>query len=143
MFKIIVSGHGEFASAIEKTLEYIIGKQENIEYVNFNNGMGTKELEGRYTECISKGEDKEILFLTDLAGGTPFSTAVTLSQGIEHINICVLGGINLPTILAAIECRDEGTLEETLEEIINHGKESLVAFEKQELNDSIESDDGI
>ena len=45
MFKIIVSGHGEFASAIEKTLEYIIGKQENIEYINFNNGMGTRELE--------------------------------------------------------------------------------------------------
>ena len=54
MFKIIVSGHGEFASAIEKTLEYIIGKQENIEYINFNNGMGTRELEEKYTESILK-----------------------------------------------------------------------------------------
>lgn len=37
MFKIIVSGHGEFATSIEKTLEYIIGKQENIEYLKLQN----------------------------------------------------------------------------------------------------------
>ncbi|MGL5645540.1 PTS galactosamine/N-acetylgalactosamine transporter subunit IIA, partial [Cetobacterium sp.] len=98
MFKIIVSGHGEFASAIEKTLEYIIGKQENIDYINFNNGMGTKELEERYIESVLKNEDRETLFLTDLAGGTPFSTAVTLSQSMK--DIYVLGGINIPTILA-------------------------------------------
>lgn len=141
MFKIIVSGHGEFASAIEKTLEYIIGKQENIEYINFNNGMGTKELEEKYTESILKNEDRETLFLTDLAGGTPFSTAVTLSQNLK--NIYVLGGINIPTILAAIEYRDEGSLEKVVVDIINHGKESLVTFQKRELNDNLQSDDGI
>ena len=141
MFKIIVSGHGEFASAIEKTLEYIIGKQENIEYINFNNGMGTKELEEKYTESILKNEDRETLFLTDLAGGTPFSTAVTLSQNLK--NIYVLGGINIPTILAAIEYRDEGSLEKVVVDIINHGKESLVTFQKRELNDNFQSDDGI
>ncbi|WP_297431320.1 hypothetical protein [uncultured Cetobacterium sp.] len=141
MFKIIVSGHGEFASAIEKTLEYIIGKQENIEYINFNNGMGTRELEEKYTESILKSEDRETLFLTDLAGGTPFSTAVTLSQNLK--NIYVLGGINIPTILAAIEYRDEGNLEKVVVDIINHGKESLVTFQKRELNDNFQSDDGI
>lgn len=141
MFKIIVSGHGEFASAIEKTLEYIIGKQENIDYVNFNNGMGTIELEEKYRESILKNEDRETLFLTDLAGGSPFSTAVTLSQNMK--NIYVLGGINIPTILAAIEYRDEESLEKAVGDIINHGKESLVMFQKQELNDNIQSDDGI
>lgn len=141
MFKIIVSGHGEFASAIEKTLEYIIGKQENIEYINFNNGMGTKELEKRYTESLLKNGDKETLFLTDLAGGTPFSTAVTLSQNMK--NIYVLGGINIPTILVAIEYRDEESLEKAIVDIINHGKESIVIFEKKELNDNFQIEDGI
>ncbi|MHA4988894.1 PTS sugar transporter subunit IIA [Cetobacterium somerae] len=141
MFKIIVSGHGEFASAIEKTLEYIIGKQENIEYINFNNGMGTKELEERYTESFLKNEDRETLFLTDLAGGTPFSTAVTLSQNMK--NIYVLGGINIPTILAAIEYRDEESLEKAIINIINHGKESIVTFQKKELNNNFQGEDGI
>ncbi|MCX3066200.1 MAG: PTS sugar transporter subunit IIA [Cetobacterium sp.] len=141
MFKIIVSGHGEFASAIEKTLEYIIGKQENIDYINFNNGMGTKELEERYIESVLKNEDRETLFLTDLAGGTPFSTAVTLSQSMK--DIYVLGGINIPTILAAIEYRDQESLEKTVGDIINHGKESIVTFQKKELNDNFQNDDGI
>ena len=30
MTPIIVTGHGEFASALEKTMEYVIGPQENI-----------------------------------------------------------------------------------------------------------------
>ncbi|UPO96681.1 hypothetical protein MKD34_05805 [Cetobacterium somerae] len=141
MFKIIVSGHGEFASAIEKTLEYIIGKQENIDYINFNNGMGIKELEERYIESVLKNEDRETLFLTDLAGGTPFSTAVTLSQSMK--DIYVLGGINIPTILAAIEYRDQESLEKTVGDIINHGKESIVTFQKKELNDNFQNDDGI
>lgn len=141
MFKIIISGHGEFASAIEKTLEYIIGKQENIDYINFNNGMGTKELEERYIESVLKNEDRETLFLTDLAGGTPFSTAVTLSQSMK--DIYVLGGINIPTILAAIEYRDQESLEKTVGDIINHGKESIVTFQKKELNDNFQNDDGI
>lgn len=141
MFKIIVSGHGEFASAIEKTLEYIIGKQENIDYINFNNGMGTKELEERYIESVLKNEDRETLFLTDLAGGTPFSIAVTLSQSMK--DIYVLGGINIPTILAAIEYRDQESLEKTVGDIINHGKESIVTFQKKELNDNFQNDDGI
>lgn len=141
MFKIIVSGHGEFATTIEKTLEYIIGRQDNIDYINFNNGMGTKELEEEYRKSILKSIDEEILFLTDLAGGTPFSTAVTLSQNMK--NAYILGGINIPTILAAIEYREEDSLEKVVNEIVNHGKESLVIFQKQELSDNSESDDGI
>lgn len=141
MFKIIVSGHGEFATTIEKTLEYIVGRQDNIDYINFNNGMGTKELEEEYRKSILKSIDEEILFLTDLAGGTPFSTAVTLSQNMK--NAYILGGINIPTILAAIEYREEDSLEKVVNEIVNHGKESLVIFQKQELSDNSESDDGI
>ena len=45
MTPIIVTGHGEFASALEKTMEYVIGPQENIYFVNFNNGIGNTELE--------------------------------------------------------------------------------------------------
>lgn len=67
--------------------------------------------------------------MTDLAGGTPFSTAVTLSQNMK--NIYVLGGINIPTILAAIEYRDEESLEKAVGDIINHGKESIVILEKK------------
>lgn len=141
MFKIIVSGHGEFATSIEKTLEYIIGKQENVEYINFNNGMGTKDLEERFIQCIPQAHNEGVIFLTDLAGGTPFSTAVTLSQNID--GIYVLGGINLPTILAALEYRDEGNLEDVVDDIINHGKESLVTFQKQELNNDLDNNDGI
>ena len=141
MFKIVVSGHGEFASSIDKTLEYIIGKQSNIEFINFNDGMGTKELEEKYRLCIENNDTQGILFLTDLAGGTPFSTAVTMTESLK--DAYVLGGINIPIVLAAIEHRDESGLKDSVDEIINYGKDSLIKFEKRELNMSDESLDGI
>ncbi len=54
MIPIIVTGHGEFASALEKTMKYVIGSQEDIYFVNFNNGMGNDELEVKIKNIIEK-----------------------------------------------------------------------------------------
>lgn len=142
MLGIIISGHGEFASGFEKTLEYIVGQQEKIKYINFNNGMGTEELEKRFNEAIQELDEKEgVLFLTDLAGGTPFSTAVSLSQ--EKGNIKVIGGTNLPSVLSALELREEGECSEIIRDILIHAKNSLLVFEEPVSNVLVDEIDGI
>ena len=129
MIGIIVSGHGEFASAFGKTIEYIIGEQEKTKFINFNNGMGTKELEDKFKEAISSlNVDEGILFITDLAGGTPFSTAVTISLTNKE-NIKVIGGSNIPTILSALELREEGNCLDNIDEILNYAKDAIITFE--------------
>ena len=100
MTPIIVTGHGEFASALEKTMEYVIGPQENIYFVNFNNGMGNTELEEKLRKIVADTESEEIIFLADIVGGTPFSTAVLISQDMPKSR--VFGGCNMPMLFAAL-----------------------------------------
>lgn len=144
MLGIVVSGHGEFAGGLEKTVEYVLGRQENMFYVNFNDGMGTKELEDKYAECIEQSVGEGILFLTDLAGGTPFSTAVNLSM--KNPNIKVIGGCNMPMILSTLELREEARdIKEILENILEFSKSSIVSFQNIDINKNIEliDEDGI
>lgn len=130
MISIIVSGHGEFASAIEKTMEYILGPQKKIHFINFNDEMSNKELEKKYFEIIKKENihQEEIVFLTDLAGGTPFSTAVQMSM--SNPKIKVLGGCNLPMIISTLESREDGSLETLLDDIVEFSKESIFYFKE-------------
>ena len=137
MSPIIVTGHGEFASALEKTMEYVIGPQENIYFVNFNNGMGNTELEEKLRKIVSETESEEIIFLADIVGGTPFSTAVLISQDMPKNR--VLGGCNMPMLFAALEMREEGTPEEIAEDILADAKTNTALFENTIC--SCESDD--
>lgn len=127
MTPIIVTGHGEFASALEKTMEYVVGPQEDIYFVNFNNGMGNGELEEKLRKIVSETGNDEIIFLADIVGGTPFSTAVLISQDIPKSK--VFGGCNMPMLFAALEMREEGTLEEIAENILADAKANTALFE--------------
>lgn len=127
MTSIIVTGHGEFATALEKTMEYVIGPQADIYFVNFNNGMGNHELEEKLRKIVTEIKSKEIIFLTDLAGGTPFSTAVLLSQEISKSR--VFGGCNMPMLFAALEMREDGDVEEIAYDILTEAKDSVVMYE--------------
>lgn len=144
MFGIIVSGHGEFASAFKKTVEYIIGKQEKIKYINFNNQMNKKDLYETFKSSINDLNLEEgILFITDLLGGTPFSVAAEISLEKED-KIKVIGGSNIPTLIAALEIREEtDNFENEITNIVKSGKEELSDFKNILQNEIDDSEDGI
>ena len=141
MIPIIVTGHGEFASALEKTMEYVIGPQEDIYFVNFNNGMGNHELESKIREIVTKINSDEIIFLADIAGGTPFSTAVLISQDMPKCR--VFGGCNMPMLFAALELREDGSVEEIATDILTAAKDSAIIFEVNNSNEECLDDCGI
>ena len=142
MTPIIVTGHGEFASALEKTMEYVIGPQENIYFVNFNNGIGNTELEEKLRKIVAETKSEEIIFLTDIVGGTPFSTAVLISQ--DMLKSRVFGGCNMPMLFAALEMREEGSPEEIAENILADAKGNIALFQNIINNYEVDdSEDGI
>lgn len=140
MIPIIVTGHGEFATALQKTMEYVIGEQEDIYFVNFNNGIGNKELEERMKKIISEIESDEIIFLADLAGGTPFSTAVLISQ--EMPKCRVFGGCNMPMLFSALEMREEGNIEDISLDILSEARRGAILFGVNDDCDSCEEECG-
>lgn len=93
---IIVTGHGNFASGLQSTIQLLAGSIERIHYIDFTDGMSEESLTSDYLELISPG--KEYLFFCDLVGGTPYKTAARISAK-DTDNIGVVAGCNIGSLL--------------------------------------------
>ncbi len=106
MIAVILSGHGGFASGIEKAIHQVIGEQQQFIALDFPEESTTQQLEAQMRQAIQEIDSGEgIVFLTDLLGGTPFRTASLLSQ--EREDIQVVTGTNLQMAAEMLLERDE------------------------------------
>ncbi|MDG3106287.1 PTS sugar transporter subunit IIA [Streptococcus suis] len=124
MIKVIVVAHGQFASGILTSLKLIAGEVENIEAIDFSEGMSAQELKARIKSAIL-GE-REVLILTDLLGGTPFKVSVELATEQKEQNVVVLSGLNLAMILEANFSRLTDDLEQLVGKWITTSKDGIV-----------------
>ncbi|CYT83815.1 PTS sugar transporter subunit IIA [Streptococcus suis] len=124
MIKVIVVAHGQFASGILTSLKLIAGEVENIEAIDFSEGMSAQELKARIKSAIL-GE-REVLILTDLLGGTPFKVSVELATEQKEQNVVVLSGLNLAMILEANFARLTDDLEQLVGKLITTSKDGIV-----------------
>jgi PTS system N-acetylgalactosamine-specific IIA component len=152
MIGIIITGHGLFATGIEKAVERIIGDQPQVTYVDFTVEINTDALNQQMLEAIEQVNDGNgVLIFTDLLGGTPFRTAALIAK--KQTDIEVLTGINLQMTLEVMLERDceKTTLEAFREMALECGHrgltslhEQMEAKEKKVANDEEDEDeDGI
>ncbi|HEM5029810.1 PTS N-acetylgalactosamine transporter subunit IIA [Streptococcus sp. 2020WUSS084] len=124
MIKVIVVAHGQFASGILTSLKLIAGEVENIEAIDFSEGMSAQELKARIKAAIL--DEREVLILTDLLGGTPFKVSVELAAEQKEQNVIVLSGLNLAMILEANFSRLTDDLEQLVGKLITTSKDGIV-----------------
>lgn len=143
MIGIIISGHGNFATGIQSSLNLISGEFKNVLYVDFLPTDSTNDLKEKYKEALKQLEDcNEILGLTDLVGGSPFKTLVELSVEVEK-NIEVIGGVNVPMAIETTMSKDiYDNLADLTNTALNTGKDSIVKFELIETQED-NFEDGI
>lgn len=98
MIGLIITGHGNFATGIDTSVQVIAGKQENYELVDFPIDATLDDLKANLTAALDKLSHLDgILVLADLVGGSPFKTAVEMSVGRD--NVAIVGGVSLAAIL--------------------------------------------
>ncbi len=138
MVGLLITGHGHFATGLGSSLKLITGNTENIVYVDFEADHSTDTL----TENINKGLDElkdcdGVLVLSDLAGGSPFKSAVECKVARPDQAIEVLAGSNLPMLI-------EGSMAmaafDMAQSLIETGKEYIVRFELTAHEDNAEED---
>ncbi|WP_448886566.1 PTS galactosamine/N-acetylgalactosamine transporter subunit IIA [Citrobacter telavivensis] len=105
MLGIILTGHGGFASGMEKAMKQILGEQSQFIAIDFPETSTTALLTSQLEQAIEQLDGEEdIVFLTDLLGGTPFRVASTfamLKPGRE-----VITGTNLQLLLEMVLDRE-------------------------------------
>ncbi len=143
MIGLIVTGHGHFATGLTSSIDLIAGPQEHYVAVDFD-GEGTTKLENDLKAAVETLSDCDgIIVFSDLAGGSPFKTAVLVTSGKE--NVKVLAGTNLAMLCEIAMAR---TMIEDLDTLVScaltTGKDGVVQFEMPAVdNEPSEDEEGI
>ncbi len=137
MFGIIVGTHGLFAKELVKSCEMICGEQKNVRAVTLVPGEGPDDVVKKYEEAI-----KELLFLNDLFGGSPYNAACRLVIANESYGIVT--GVNLPMLIemCSAQMMDEGLgIQELMQKAAEAGKSGMQFFHASQIADDEEEDD--
>lgn len=129
MLGLIVTGHGHFASGLTSSLELIAGDLQNYRAVDFEAGDSVEDLEKKLNKAMDElKECQGILVCSDLAGGSPFKTAVMC--GYPRGNVEIIAGSNLPMLIEVNMGRQfVEELEMLTNMAINTGKDQVMRYE--------------
>ncbi|MGL5379483.1 PTS sugar transporter subunit IIA [Clostridium sp.] len=99
--KILIVGHGEYATGIKSTVKLLTGVDENIDAINLNNELTHDD----FTVMLQKyvAENKELIVFADITGGAPFqisSREILLNENSE--DQYVIGGVSVACILEVV-----------------------------------------
>ncbi|MCD7748962.1 MAG: PTS sugar transporter subunit IIA [Oscillospiraceae bacterium] len=92
MTKVIVTGHGGYASAMRRNLGMLVGELEGFFFVDFNEEDSLETLQAQLDQALAQVGDDQVLFACDLAGGSPFRTVAVICSA--HPDWAVVAGIN-------------------------------------------------
>ncbi|ADD79541.1 PTS mannose transporter subunit IIAB [Candidatus Riesia pediculicola] len=113
---IIVSTHGHTAKQLVRTTEMLVGKKENVSYINFYSDENTDILIKKFESNIKRFEDiSGLLFLVDIWGGSPFNAANRIIQKISQSyniqeKVCIITGVNIPMLISIFFSLEESDM---------------------------------
>ncbi|KRO27295.1 PTS sugar transporter subunit IIA [Lactiplantibacillus fabifermentans] len=126
--KIIVTGHGNFATGIQSTVKLLAGELQNVEFIDFTGDMNDVSLNGKLTTALA--DTDKAVFFCDLLGGTPFKEAVKISTTADQ-DIAVITGCNVGSLLeVGFQLADyAGTATELATTLVTTSKAQTKVFE--------------
>lgn len=111
MIGIVITGHGQFAGGLLSAAEVIAGAQENVRAINFLSGDASEKLHDAIARAVEEMRCESVVFLTDIAGGTPFNQSVLVAAK-AACECRVFSGANVPLLLEAVFGRARGSVGE-------------------------------
>ncbi|AEP00060.1 PTS sugar transporter subunit IIA [Weizmannia coagulans] len=139
MIKFIVTGHGHFASGIQSTIKLLVGIQENIAYIDFPEGESNENLREKLEAELKDNRYDTYLFFCDLAGGTPYKEAATLSA--NRKDAAVTAGCNVGALLESIFVNEENPAIEIARQIVELSRKAATYFGEKKAT-AAESSEG-
>jgi mannose/fructose-specific phosphotransferase system component IIA len=118
----IVVTHGTLADELVRTVELIIGKQEDLHAIS-GSDLCDDDVIARIREIVAgRGEARVIVFV-DYFGGSCCINCVRAVEGEPGIK--VISGVNLPILLTFATKRGTLPFEDMVDHIIRRGRESV------------------
>ncbi len=123
MIRVVIAGHGDFASQIITTAERSLGKQEHFEAISVRFGEWEADLDSKLDTLLDMAEDDDVIVLTDIFGSSFSRKCVCLAK--DKRCVAVVTGVNLPMVLKVLTYRDRVGLVELVSLACKGGREGI------------------
>lgn len=123
---VLVTGHGAFASSLLATAEMIIGPADHARAVDFPVGNSvevlTAHVSGVINDLLADDPTREIVILSDVAGGSPSRVALMqAAAGRAH----AITGTNLPLLIDALIASRTTAAPDLMTRLVTVGKDGI------------------
>lgn len=125
---MIVTGHGQFATALQSTFELLLGPTDVLHFVDFTATDTDTSLKECFERILAANEDRQVLFVCDILGGTPFKVAAELALQAENRE--VVAGVNIGSIIEAICQNEQMPVQALADAVVRASKKGTLRFEK-------------
>lgn len=124
---IILCSHGRLCDEVLMSAKMIGAPSNNVYTFPLMPGVTPEEYAEDIEKILSIHVNDEVVCLTDLFGGTPCMSLISLSQ---KYHLLLITGLNLPMLLTLLE--EEGTsIDELASELIKAGKDGVINVTKK------------
>lgn len=131
MIRLLLAGHGRFATGVLSGIEMIFGPQGDIETVEFVDGETKTELDAKMDTALERLEGAQgVLLLCDVLQGGPFQCAAERALRDERIR--VVYGANVPMALEVVARLMGGVddIDELANAVVEIGREHIGTFDR-------------
>ncbi|MDR0297103.1 MAG: multidrug transporter [Streptococcaceae bacterium] len=136
--KIIVTGHGHFATGLESTVKLLAGEIPGVDYIDFLETMSEADLLEKLPS------ENNLVFFCDLAGGTPYKLAALRTTQAD--NNAVMAGGNIAALLEIGLQYDLLTFKNA-QELVNlltlASHNGIQKFKSVKYSEKVDEEDGI
>lgn len=126
---VLIITHGNFGIELLKSVQLIMGEQEDADALGLNLGDSIDDLRNKAKEIIVKNQeaDKETIVLVDILGGSPSNIALYL---VKSCGVTLITGVNMLMLIELFSSRDSEESNDLVEKMISSGIEGIKKFEK-------------
>ena len=131
MIRLLLAGHGRFATGVLSGIEMIFGPQGDIETVEFVDGETKTERDAKMDTALERLEGAQgVLLLCDVLQGSPFQCAAERALRDERIR--VVYGANVPMALEVVARLMGGVddIDELANAVVEIGREHIGTFDR-------------
>lgn len=112
------------AKGIVSSVELILGKQDNLEYLSAY-VEGEPPFENELKKIIDGNKDNNLIILTDLLGGSVNNEVISMVDGKDNIHL--ITGMNLILVISIL-LAEESNLPEQINQIIDESRKGILYF---------------
>lgn len=124
---VLVITHGKFGIELLKSVEMIIGEQQDAFALGLCLGNDVSDLRDDVEKIVKEAKEagKEVIILVDLLGGSPSNVALYMAKA--HA-VKVVTGVNILMLIELFSSRESKEPDELLAAVVNSGMEGIKHF---------------